>query len=141
MSWYQCLTDDGMVALLRNCYLPKQEILTVIGPVSVHILKVRSKDWKVFTFCSSLIPPYVRKTRSLEAALLRLYLKDVSTREIWEEHQKSWFVLMLRVSQPVPSHALRVNGRINISIGGGHLLIKVTGSISVQMASIQVFDP
>ena len=69
LSQHHCLIDDGRVALLRNCYLPKQEILTVIGPVSIHILKIRSKDDEVLTFCSALIPPYVRKTRSLEAAL------------------------------------------------------------------------
>ena len=46
--------------------------------------KVRSKDGKVLTFRSALVPRYVRKTRSLEAALPRLYLKGVSTREMGE---------------------------------------------------------
>ena len=84
MSQHQCLTDDGRVALLRNGYLPKREILTGIGPVSVHIHKVRSKDGEVLNFCSALVPPYVRKTRSLEAALPWLYLKGVSTGEMGE---------------------------------------------------------
>ena len=84
MSQHQCLTDDGRVALLRNGYLPKRGILTGIGPVSVHIHKVRSKDGEVLTFCSALVPPYVRKTRSLEAALPWLYLKGASTGEMGE---------------------------------------------------------
>ena len=70
--------------MLRNGYLPKLEILTGIVPVSVHIHKVRSKDGEVLTFCSALVPPYVRKTRSLEAALPWLYLKGASTGEMGE---------------------------------------------------------
>ncbi|MCU7894823.1 MAG: transposase, partial [Candidatus Thiodiazotropha sp. (ex Lucinoma aequizonata)] len=36
------------------------------------------------TFHSALVPPYVCKTRSLEAALLWLYLKGISSGEIGE---------------------------------------------------------
>ena len=84
LSQHQCLTDDGRVALLRNGYQPKREILTGIGPVSVHIHNVRSKDREVLNFCYALVPPYVRKTRSLEVALPWLYLKGVSTGEMGE---------------------------------------------------------
>ena len=70
--------------MVRNGYLPKREILTGIGPVSVRIPKVRSKDGEALTFRSALVPPYVRKTRSLEAALPWLYLKGVSTGEMGE---------------------------------------------------------
>ena len=84
LSQHQRLTDDGRVALVRNVYLPKPIILTGIGPVSVRIPKVRSKDGEALTFRSALLPPYVRKTRSLEAALPWLYLKGVSTGEMGE---------------------------------------------------------
>lgn len=36
------------------------------------------------TFRSTLVPPYVRKTKSLEAALPWLYLKGVSSGEMGE---------------------------------------------------------
>ena len=85
MSQHQHLTADGRIAVVRNGYLPKRQILTGIGPVSVRIPKVRSKDGEVLTFCSVLVPPYVRKTRSLEAALPWLYMKGVSTGEMGEE--------------------------------------------------------
>ena len=63
LSLHQRLTDDGMVALVRNCYLPKREILTGIGPVRVRIPKVRSKDGKALTFRSALVPlPMSEKT-------------------------------------------------------------------------------
>ena len=69
LSQHQRLTDDGRLAVVRNGYLPKREILTGIGPVSVRIPKVRSRDGEPLTFRSALVPLYVRKTRSLEAAL------------------------------------------------------------------------
>jgi putative transposase len=84
LSQHQRLTDDGRFAVVRNGYLPKREILTGIGPVSVHIPKIRSRDGEPLTFRSALVPPYVRKTRSLEAALPWLYLKGVSTGEMGE---------------------------------------------------------
>jgi len=77
-------TADGRSAVVRNGYQPEREILTGIGPVPVRIPKVRSKDGKPVTFHSALVPPYVRKTRSIESALPWLYLKGVSTGEMGE---------------------------------------------------------
>ena len=59
LSQYQRLIVDGRVALVCNGYLLKREILTVIGPVSVRIPKVRSIDEETLTFRSALVPPYV----------------------------------------------------------------------------------
>jgi putative transposase len=47
--------------------------------VSVRIPKVRSKDGTPVTFRSALVPPYVRRTKTLEAALPWLYLKGISS--------------------------------------------------------------
>ena len=77
----RCL-DDGRAAVVRNGYLPERDIQTGIGPVKVKVPKVRSKDGEPVTFRSALVPPYVRKARSLEAALPWLYLKGVSTGEM-----------------------------------------------------------
>jgi len=78
------LTEDGKAAVVRNGYLPERKIQTGIGPVSVRIPKLRSKDGTPIQFHSALVPPYVRKTRSLEAALPWLYLKGVSSGEMGE---------------------------------------------------------
>ena len=78
------LTDEGKVAVVRNGYQPEREILTGIGSVPVKIPKVRAKDGKPVTFHSVLVPPYVRKAKSLEASLPWLYLKGVSTGEMGE---------------------------------------------------------
>jgi len=77
-------TPDGKAGVVRNGYLPMREIQTGIGPVTVQIPKVRSKTGEPVTFRSALVPPYVRKTRSLEAALPWLYLKGISTGEMAE---------------------------------------------------------
>lgn len=74
--------EDGRAAVVRNGYQPEREIQTGIGPVTVKVPKVRAKDGTPVTFRSALVPPYVRKTRSLEASLPWLYLKGVSTGEM-----------------------------------------------------------
>jgi transposase-like protein len=61
-------TEDGNTVVVRNGHLPERELQTGLGPVTVRIPKVRSKDGEPVTFHSALVPPYVRKTRSLEAA-------------------------------------------------------------------------
>ena len=78
------LTSDGTAAVVRNGYQPEREILTGIGPVKVKVPKVRSKDGEPVSFHSTLVPPYVRKSRSVEAALPWLYLKGISTGEMGE---------------------------------------------------------
>jgi putative transposase len=69
MFQHQRVSEDGKVSVIRNGYLSQREILTGIGRVSVHIPKIRSRDGEPLNFRSALVPPYVRKTRSLEAAL------------------------------------------------------------------------
>ena len=77
-------TEDGKAGVVRNGHLPARELQTGLGPVTVQIPKVRAKTGEPVTFHSALVPPYVRKTRSLEAALPWLYLKGVSSGEMGE---------------------------------------------------------
>jgi transposase-like protein len=74
--------DDGRQAVVRNGYHPERQVQTGIGPVTVQIPKIRARDGKPVVFRSALVPPYVRKSRSLEAALPWLYLKGVSSGEM-----------------------------------------------------------
>ena len=77
-------TEDGRAGVVRNGHLPARQLQTGLGPVTVEIPKVRAKTGAPVTFRSALVPPYVRKTRSLEAALPWLYLKGVSSGEMGE---------------------------------------------------------
>ncbi|MGH8195728.1 MAG: IS256 family transposase [Woeseiaceae bacterium] len=72
----------GRAAVVRNGYQPERAIQTGIGPVTVKVPKVRSRDGQPVSFRSALVPPYVRKSASLEAALPWLYLKGISTGEM-----------------------------------------------------------
>ena len=77
-------TEDGKAGVVRNGYLPARKLQTGLGPVTVQIPKVRAKTGEPVTFRSALAPPYVRKTRSLQAAVPWLYLKGVSSGEMSE---------------------------------------------------------
>ncbi len=74
--------EEGRALVVRSGHQPVREIQTGIGPVTVQVPKVRSRQGDPVTFRSALVPPYVRKTRSLEAALPWLYLKGISTGEM-----------------------------------------------------------
>ncbi len=75
---------QGRRAVVRNGYHPEREILTGIGPVEVKMPKVRSRHGESVVFHSSLVPPYIRKARRVEAALPWLYLKGISTGQMQE---------------------------------------------------------
>jgi len=62
-------TEDGRAGVVRSGYLPERELQTGVGPVTVRIPKVRAKTGKPVTFRSALVPPYVRKTKSLVFSL------------------------------------------------------------------------
>jgi putative transposase len=77
-------TEAGHAAVVRNGHHPERPFQTGIGPVSVRIPKVRSKNGTPVTFRSALVPPYVRRTKTLEAALPWLYLKGISSGSVHE---------------------------------------------------------
>lgn len=81
-SYENVKTLCGQQAVVRNGYLPEREVLTPVGPVSVRIPKVRDRAGGGVKFNSSLVPPYVRRSQSLSAALPWLYLKGISTGEM-----------------------------------------------------------
>ena len=70
---------QGRQAVVRNGYLPEREILSGIGPVPVSMPRARDRSDEGERFRSSLVPPYVRRSKSVDAVLPWLYLKGVST--------------------------------------------------------------
>lgn len=75
---------QGHRAVVRNGYHPEREILTGIGAVPVRRPKTRDRAGQGRVFRSALLPPYLRKTRRLEAVIPWLYLKGVSTNDFEE---------------------------------------------------------
>lgn len=84
-SHAQVIDAAGRRQVVRNGRLPKRSILTGIGSVEVEqprVLDRRGEAGEVF--CSKILPPYLRKTRSLEELIPWLYLKGVSTGDFGE---------------------------------------------------------
>jgi len=77
-------TLDGRRTVVRNGYLPERGVLTAAGNVPVRIPKVRDRAGSRVKFNSALVPPYVRRSRRVSAALPWLYLKGVSTGDMRE---------------------------------------------------------
>lgn len=75
---------DGKQAVIRNGYLPKRTIQTGLGDVEVQVPKVRDKSSQGIKFNSLLIPPYLKRTESIEELLPVLYLKGISTGDFSE---------------------------------------------------------
>src|SRR5258708_5164922 len=74
---------------VRNGHLPERTIQTGIGPIEVKQPRVRDRrpaDERE-SFTSAILPPYLRKTRSLEGLIPWLYLKGVSTGDFSEALQ------------------------------------------------------
>ncbi len=89
VSQYRDLRDNhNRQRVVRNGYLPEREIQTGIGPVAVQVPRARDRQPEhesgPIRFKSSLLPPYLRKTRSLEELVPWLYLKGVSTGDFSE---------------------------------------------------------
>ena len=70
---------DGRRRMVRNGHLPERQILTGIGAVDVRVPKARSRSGSAEPFRSALVPPYVRRSASVDAAVPWLYLHGVST--------------------------------------------------------------
>jgi putative transposase len=75
---------DGRQAVVRNGTLPLREILTGVGPVEVQVPKVRDRSGSGVKFNSELVPPYVRRSARVAAALPWLYLKGISSGDLGE---------------------------------------------------------
>ncbi len=77
-------TDEGKTAVVRNGYLPERTIQTGLGDIGIKVPKVRDRSGGGIKFNSSLIPPYLKRTRSIEEFLPWLYLRGVSTGDFAE---------------------------------------------------------
>jgi transposase-like protein len=77
---------EGRRQVVRNGSMPEREIVTGIGPVRVKRPRVhdRRPPGAREAFTSAILPPYLRKTKSVEELIPWLYLKGVSTGDFSE---------------------------------------------------------
>jgi transposase-like protein len=77
----QQLDAQGRRQVVRNGYLPERTIVTGLGEVAVKQPRVRDRrppDERE-SCQSKILPPYLRKTKSIEELIPWLYLKGIST--------------------------------------------------------------
>jgi putative transposase len=76
----------GRRQVVRNGHLPERTITTGVGPVTVQQPRVhdRRPAEQREKFSSAILPPYLRKTKSVEELIPWLYLKGVSTGDFSE---------------------------------------------------------
>lgn len=79
LDLHNCKLEDGRASLVRNGYLPERTIQTGIGEVDIKVPKVRDRTGQGVKFNSSLLPPYLRRTKNIEELIPWLYLKGIST--------------------------------------------------------------
>jgi transposase-like protein len=82
-------TEDGRTRVVRHGHLPEREVMTGIGPVPVKQPRVRDRgatagDPGRIRFSPSILPPYMRRSKSIETLLPILYLKGISTGDFSE---------------------------------------------------------
>jgi len=80
---------EGHQQVVRNGYLPQRKVMTGIGAVEVQQPRVRDRRpaGTREQFTSAILPPYLRKTKSMEELLPWLYLKGISTGDFGEALQ------------------------------------------------------
>src|SRR5215203_410451 len=82
--------EDGRQRLVRHGPLPERDIVTGIGPVAVRAPRVRDHvgaPQERIRFTSTILPPYARRSKSLEVLIPMLYLKGISTGDFDEALQ------------------------------------------------------
>ena len=79
--------EKGNRLVVRNGYLPDREILTGAGKLEVQQPRVRdnsSNPEQRVQFSSAILPPYLRRSKSIDELLPGLYLKGISTGDFSE---------------------------------------------------------
>ena len=82
-------TEDGHRRVVRHGHLPEREVMTGIGAVAVRQPRVRDREAACddpgrIRFSPTILPPYMRRSKSIETLLPILYLKGISTGDFSE---------------------------------------------------------
>jgi transposase-like protein len=74
---------EGCRLVVRNGYLPQRSIQTGLGPIEVRQPRVNDKrtdeHGNRIRFTSNILPPYLRRTKSIDELIPWLYLRGIST--------------------------------------------------------------
>lgn len=82
--------ESGNRLVVRNGYKPEREVLTGAGPLAVKQPRARDKTADAeqrVRFTSTILPPYLRRSKTIEELIPWLYLKGISTGDFQEALQ------------------------------------------------------
>lgn len=113
-------TEDGRSRLVRHGYLPEREVMTGIGPVPVKVPRVRDRTdgAEKVRFTSAILPPYLRKAKSIEELLPWLYSRASPAGISRKRSQRFWGRTRRGCPRP-PSRGSRLRDGTNTSAGSG----------------------
>ena len=77
------IDEAGRRRMVRNGYLPERTIQTGLGDIGIKAPRVRDRASRI-RFTSLILPPYLRRTKTIEELLPWLYLKGISTGDFSE---------------------------------------------------------
>lgn len=88
LEQYQYILDDnGNRQVVRNGHSDSRKIITGIGQLDIRTPRIDDRildNHKEKRFKSSIIPPYLRRTKNIDELLPVLYLKGISTGDFTE---------------------------------------------------------
>jgi transposase-like protein len=92
LAQFDDLRDEaGHHRVVRNGHLPERTVLTGAGPLEVRQPRVRDRAGRDapdrVQFTSAILPPYLRRSSSMEALIPWLYLKGISAADMSEALQ------------------------------------------------------
>ena len=80
--------EQGRRLVVRNGRCPERDIQTGLGPITVARPRVDDRrvaeDGTRFRFTSKILPPYLRKSKTIEELIPWLYLRGISTGDFTE---------------------------------------------------------
>lgn len=84
VSRFEDVVDEtGHRQVVRNGHLPEREVMTGAGQLKVAQPRVRDRrgadDANAITFTSKILPPYLRRSKTMDELLPWLYLRGIST--------------------------------------------------------------
>jgi transposase-like protein len=84
----QDVDQDGRRLVVRNGYARERSLVTGVGTLRVKAPRVEDRrvdeQGRKFHFTSQILPPYLRRTKSVEELIPWLYLKGISTGDFSE---------------------------------------------------------
>lgn len=140
---HQLVTDErGRRQVVRNGYMPERKLVTPLGERAVEQPRVhdRRPAENREKFSGKLLPPYLRKTKSIEELIPYLYLKGISTgdfqealsailgpdcpglsattitrlKSVWEQEYNDWSKRSLKDQEYVSIWADGIHGNIRL---------------------------